>query len=68
MSDAAVSLALLGLAAIALALASMAALRGWLDLRRAAIGSSPPPAPARSELSALRERIRRLEAIAEGRG
>ena len=70
MSDAAFALALLGLAAIALAIASLAALRGWrgwLELRRLALASPPSAPPPRSEIPALRERIRRLEAIAEGR-
>ena len=71
MSDAASALSLLGLAAVALAIASLAALRGWrgwLELRRIQLASPPSPLRRRSELSDLRARIRRLEAIAEGRG
>ena len=46
------------------------ALRGWLELRRDAM---PPPVPIegddvglRIELAAVRERLRKLEAIASG--
>ena len=70
MSDAATILALIGLAAAAAALASLAALRGWrgwLDLKRLELAQSSPPRRGRGEIAALRDRIRRLEAIAEGR-
>jgi hypothetical protein len=46
--------------------------RGWLDLKRAELESrhapaAPGPSPAaRIELAALKERVRRLEAIANG--
>ena len=43
--------------------------RDWLSLRRLEIGRSPEPEPsagARIELADLRERVRRLEAIAAG--
>lgn len=60
-------------ATLALALVSAAALRGWqgwLELRQLELGSrrSAPGAraPARVELSELRDRVRRLEAIANG--
>jgi len=60
-------------ATLALALISAAALRGWqgwLELRQLELGScrSAPGAraPARVELSELRDRVRRLEAIANG--
>lgn len=58
----------------ALSVASAAALRGWtawLDLKRLEMRSGPPspgaPAPrGRAEVTELRERVRRLEAIANG--
>jgi hypothetical protein len=73
-------LLLIGFASTALlasALASIAALRGWgawLDLRRLQVNgqggynepSVPSPSPSRIELAAMRERVRRLEAIASG--
>jgi hypothetical protein len=51
--------------------ASLAGWRGWLDLKRQALVSEPDlPRPAsagaRIELADLRERIRKLEAIAAG--
>jgi hypothetical protein len=55
-----------------LGLATAAALQawsGWLALKRAALDSGRPlasPAFARIELASLRERVRRLEAIATG--
>lgn len=62
---------------LASALASAAALRGWtawLDLKRLQLNgrgafserSIPSPSPGRIELADLRERVRRLEAIASG--
>jgi hypothetical protein len=58
----------------ALSVASAAALKGWtawLDLKRleTAAGSrrpSLPTAPSRIEVADLRERVRKLEAIASG--
>ena len=63
-----------GTALAALAMVTLAALagwRGWLDLERQRLGvarggSGPPPAGARIELADLKERIRKLEAIAAG--
>lgn len=59
-----------------LAILSVAGLRGWngwLDLKRAELGrptgeetSAPPSAAARIEVADLKERIRKLEAIAAG--
>jgi hypothetical protein len=45
--------------------------QGWLDLKRAELdvrreGAAPPPAVARIEIADLKERIRKLEAIAAG--
>ncbi len=59
---------------VALGLASLAALKGWqgwLELKRFELthGSSDkvlPPATGRIEIADLRERVRKLEAIAAG--
>ncbi|MBH1992778.1 MAG: hypothetical protein I8H86_07810 [Sphingomonadaceae bacterium] len=59
---------------VGLAIVSVASLRGWngwLDLKRAELGrraedSAPPSAAARIEVADLKERIRKLEAIAAG--
>ena len=59
---------------LGIATASMAALRawnGWLELKRfelthAAGDHGLPPATGRIELADLRERVRKLEAIAAG--
>jgi hypothetical protein len=60
---------------VALAMLSMAALRGWegwLRLRRIELAEgrgrrpAPSPAAARLELADLKDRVRRLEAIANG--
>jgi hypothetical protein len=70
-------IALLTIAATSLAglvIAAAALLRGWqgwLDLKRAEIDvrradAAPPPAVARIEIADLKERIRKLEAIAAG--
>lgn len=58
-------MAVLALAMIAWA--GLSAWRGWLDLRRAEIerGETRAATPAR-DLKDIRERIRRLEAIADG--
>lgn len=64
------SMAAAGLAA--LLIIAMTALRGWngwLDLKRAEMARRESPASAagaRIELAALRDRIRKLEAIAAG--
>jgi hypothetical protein len=75
MNDAAATLALSTLALVALGMASIAALegwRGWLELRQFELAHpvsrntvSPSPA-ARIELADLKERVRKLEAIASG--
>jgi hypothetical protein len=68
-------LALASFALVGLSIAGIAALkgwRGWLDLKqrqlaRPAFRESAPPSPAaRIELADLRERVRKLEAIASG--
>ena len=75
MGDPGTLTALLAGVVIALAMVSLAALRGfdgWLDLRRMEIrqrqrgGEPVSPAAARLELADLKDRIRRLEAIANG--
>ncbi len=69
------SMGLLGLSILAgIGLASWAALRGWqgwLELKRFelshdAADKGPPPATGRIEIADLRERVRKLEAIAAG--
>jgi len=69
-TDAAAPLLVFALASVAaLALLSYAALRawhGWLDLRRAALAAGQAPSPAGLDVAALRQRVRRLEAIASG--
>jgi hypothetical protein len=67
------SFVIFAVAAVAgLALAAGAALRGWeswLAFRREALDAGRPlasPVSARIELASLRERVRRLEAIAAG--
>ncbi len=60
--------ALLGLAM--LVAGGLRGWQGWLDLERNRLapqhGASPSPTGARIELADLRERIRKLEAIAAG--
>jgi hypothetical protein len=57
---------------LAITIAAVAALRGWedwLELRRIELDQgrpSPPRGSGRVELSELRARVRRLEAIANG--
>lgn len=59
---------------IGLCVACWAALRGWqgwlelkrLELGRAGLPPAPPSAGGRIELADLRERVRKLEAIAAG--
>lgn len=75
MTDPATLVALASVGTIGLCLTSAVALKGWqgwLELKRmelagrsTASGPSPSPA-ARIELSDLKERVRRLEAIASG--
>lgn len=59
------ALAALGLSSAAL----LKAWHGWLELKRLELGggtSGNSRSPARTELKTLRERVRRLEAIASG--
>lgn len=66
------TLAVTTLAAVAiLAVAGLRGWSGWLDLKRAELGrqtadDAPPSAAARIEVADLKERIRKLEAIAAG--
>ena len=41
--------------------------RGWLELKHLELSGPASPSGGRIELASLRERVRRLEAIAEGR-
>ena len=70
MADPSILLGLAGTAAAGLALASAASLRAWtqwLELRREQMAAAKPSAPpVPGELRTLRERVRRLEAIADG--
>ena len=74
MSDAGTMVALLASAIVGLAMLSLALLKGWdgwLELRRMELtqkggGEPPSPAAARLELADLKDRVRRLEAIANG--
>jgi len=74
MGDAGILVTVLAALVVALAMLSLAALKGWtgwLELRRLELtqgGRSAPPSPAaaRLELADLRERVKRLEAIADG--
>jgi hypothetical protein len=64
-------LALSGLLALTIiAVASLQGWSGWLELKRAELaradGETPPSASARIEVADLKERIRKLEAIAAG--
>ncbi len=69
------STALTSLAALAIiAVATLRGWSGWLDLKRAELGRTPAiadeptrlPAAERIEMADLKERIRKLEAIAAG--
>lgn len=69
------SIALIGVSVLlAAALAAVAGLRGWqawLDFKRLELASQTgdhglPPASGRIELADLKERVRKLEAIAAG--
>ena len=72
--DPAALIALASTGLIAFSVASVAALKGWtgwLELKRLELTSErPSPRPSaplpRTEVSALKERVRRLEAIANG--
>jgi hypothetical protein len=74
MSDPETLVAVLAAAVVALAMLSLAALKGWdgwLQLRRHELdhkrgGQPVTPAQARLELADLKDRVRRLEAIANG--
>ena len=74
MADPGAMVAILAATVVALAMLSLAALRGWrdwLELRRLELtrgrgDARPSPAAARLELADLRERVKRLEAIADG--
>jgi len=75
MGEAGVMVAVLAAVVVALAMLSLAALKGWdgwLELRRMELAQGgardarPTPAAARLELADLRERVKRLEAIANG--
>ena len=48
------------------AVATLRAWHDWLELKRAEIDKSHGRSPRRAELKELRERIKRLEAIANG--
>jgi hypothetical protein len=66
------TIALAGLAGLVIvAVTSLRGWNGWLELKRAELGrrseeSAPPSAAARIEVADLKERIRKLEAIAAG--
>jgi len=74
MGDTGTLVAILAAAVVALAMLSLAALKGWdgwlqlrrLELTHAQEKQPPTPAQARIELADLKERVRRLEAIANG--
>ena len=67
-----ITLATTALAGVAIvAVAALRGWNGWLDYKRAALigqshESAPPSAAARIEVADLKERIRKLEAIAAG--
>ncbi len=70
-----ITLSIAGLAGLAMiTTAALAGWRGWLDLQRTAIAGdhhhemapAQPATGARIELADLRERVRKLEAIAAG--
>jgi len=51
------------------ALIGLRAFRAWIDLKHAELGQRNPPAPTsgqRIDIADLKERIRKLEAIAAG--
>ena len=70
-----ISIALIGASVLlAVGLASLVGLKGWqawIDLKRLELASQTgdhnlPPATGRIELADLKERVRKLEAIASG--
>jgi hypothetical protein len=69
-----ITLSIAGLAGLAmLTTAALAGWKGWLDLQRSALAgdhhdmpAAQPATGARIELADLRERVRKLEAIAAG--
>jgi hypothetical protein len=71
-----ITLSVASLVGLAMLIAGgLAGWRGWLDLQRQSLGRPPagepqregsPPAAARIEIADLKERIRKLEAIAAG--
>ena len=68
MSDPAALLALASTGTLAIGVTAIAALKAWhewLEVRRAQIEQGRPSS-RRGELAELRDRIKRLEAIAEG--
>ncbi|SER73681.1 hypothetical protein [Sphingobium sp. YR768] len=76
MQDPYLYVTLAGASLVGLTILTLAGLRGWngwLDLKRAELirygqseDSGPPTAAARIEVADLKERIRKLEAIAAG--
>ena len=71
MSEPALLLVVAAIGLAGLALASFAALkgwRGWLDLKQRELAAVLPQRGPGNELAGLRERVRRLEAIADGQG
>ena len=74
MSAAGALVAILAAVVVALAMLSLAALKGWdgwLELRRLELSQKDrdgnmTPAAARLELADLKDRVKRLEAIANG--
>lgn len=66
------TLAAAGLSGLAIvAITALRGWNGWLDLKRAELArrtddAAPPSAAARIEVADLKERIRKLEAIAAG--
>lgn len=70
-----ITLSIAGLTGLSiLTAAALSGWRGWLDLQRLSFArdadranlATPPPAGARIEIADLKERIRKLEAIAAG--
>jgi len=74
MEDMGTLVAILAAAMVSLAMLSLAILKGWdgwlqlrrLELDRTQSAQPPTPAQARIELADLKDRVRRLEAIANG--